>query len=79
MFRVRWKQSALNELASLWIVADTQQRRAFTQAAALIDTQLQIDSDNQGESRSDNRRIFFSHHLWESSFESSRNMLLYAC
>jgi hypothetical protein len=60
MFRVRWKQAAINELASLWMNADAEQRRAITQATDLIDRQLQVDPEIQGESRPRNRRILFA-------------------
>jgi plasmid stabilization system protein ParE len=60
MFRVRWKQSARNELASLWTNADSAQRRAITAAAHSIDQQLQTNPNNQGESRPNGRRVFFA-------------------
>ena len=60
MFRVRWKQSALNELASLWMAADSEQRRAISEATDLIDQQLEFDPDTLGESRPGNRRILFA-------------------
>jgi hypothetical protein len=59
MFRVRWTRSALNELASLWLAADSQQWQAITAAAQAIDQQLQSDPLNRGESRPNGRRIFF--------------------
>ena len=59
MFRVRWKRSALNELASLWMQADAEGRRAINTAANAVDQQLRSDPLNQGESRPQGRRIFF--------------------
>jgi hypothetical protein len=59
MFRVRWKQSALNELAALWMAADSEERRAITAATHRIDQLLRGDPDNQGESRPGGRRILF--------------------
>lgn len=43
MFRVRWKRSALNDLASLWTEVDSAQRQAITAASHLIDQQLLTD------------------------------------
>jgi hypothetical protein len=60
MFRVRWKKSALAELTSLWMGADSERRQAITEAAHQIDQQLQLNPDKQGESRPDGRRIFFA-------------------
>jgi hypothetical protein len=60
MFRVRWKQSVLKELASIWIAADAEQRRAITEATDLIDRQLQRNPGTAGESRPNYRRIFFA-------------------
>ncbi len=57
MFRVRWKRSALNELAALWTAADSQGRRAITAATDLIDRLLSADPANEGESRPNGRRI----------------------
>jgi hypothetical protein len=59
MFRVRWKQSALDELAALWMAADSEGRRAITAATHRIDQLLQGDPENQGESRPGGRRILF--------------------
>jgi hypothetical protein len=59
MFKVRWKQSALNELASLWIKENAEQRRAITAATDLIDRLLQVEPSVEGESRPHNRRILF--------------------
>jgi len=59
MFNIRWKQSALNELASLWMDASPEQRREITEAANMIDQILQVNPEEQGESRPNGRRIFF--------------------
>jgi hypothetical protein len=60
MYRVEWLQSALDDLAAVWLQADSALRQAITAASNLIDQQLQHDSQNQGESRSDGRRILFA-------------------
>ncbi len=59
MFRVVWLQEALNELAAVWIDADSTQRQAITAAAHAIDQLLELDPNNQGESRPHNQRILF--------------------
>jgi hypothetical protein len=60
MFRVRWEQTALNELATLWTDAESSLRQLVTVAASRIDRQLQTDPVAQSESRSGGRRILFS-------------------
>jgi hypothetical protein len=60
MFTVRWQQSALNELTVLWTEADSERRRAITQATHLLDQRLQSDPETLGESRPNNCRIFFA-------------------
>ena len=57
MFTVRWRRSALNELASLWTAADSARRQAITTASRAIDLELQRDPQEKGESRPEGRRI----------------------
>lgn len=59
MFTVRWTRSALNELAALWTQANSDLRQAITAATNQIDHALQQDPDGQGESRSEEERIWF--------------------
>jgi plasmid stabilization system protein ParE len=59
MFRVRWKKTARNDLASLWTEADSAMRQAITEAAHRIDQLLARTPEEQGESRPGNSRIFF--------------------
>lgn len=59
MFRVRWKQSALDALAAMWAAADSQLRRAITAAVHRIDQELRIDPASKGESRPNGRRVHF--------------------
>lgn len=59
MFRVRWKKVALDDLALIWLNADSPRRRLMTQAANVIDQLLRNDPDNQGESRPKGKRILF--------------------
>ena len=60
MFTVSWKKSALNELIALWVAADSEQRKAITEATNEIDRELKSDPRSKGESRPKNRRIFFA-------------------
>ena len=60
MSRVEWSQSALNELASVWMQADSAMRQAITAATNALDHQLQNDPEQQGESRNDTERILFT-------------------
>jgi len=57
MFQVVWLQSALDELAALWMQADSAGRRSITAATESIDQLLQTDPAEKGESRSQGRRI----------------------
>ncbi len=63
MFRVEWLQSALNELAAIWLKADSSTRDAVTVAARQIDRQLAARPEQQGESRTGGRRILFVYPL----------------
>jgi hypothetical protein len=60
MFKVVWKPGALQDLASLWTAATSDDRLAITQACNVIDSTLRRDPDNEGESRPNNERIFFA-------------------
>jgi hypothetical protein len=55
---VSWLPAAEQELANIWLAAED--RAAISQAAALLDRQLQNDPDAIGESRPDGRRIHFA-------------------
>jgi hypothetical protein len=59
MHRIRWKRSALNELAAMWVATDSPTRVAITAAAQGIDQLLQHDPENEGESRPNGRRVLF--------------------
>jgi hypothetical protein len=60
MYSVRWEDTALNELASLWTDADSPLRGLITSTVSQIDHQLQSDPFAQSESRSEGRRILFA-------------------
>jgi hypothetical protein len=59
MYHVLWRLSALNELAALWIGADSTLSEAITAATAAIDEDLRNSPDEVGESRPGNQRIAF--------------------
>jgi hypothetical protein len=63
MFQVVWLQSALNDLAALWVRADSVLRQAINAATNAIDQSLQDDPENLGESRSGETCVFFAHPL----------------
>lgn len=60
MFQVVWLQTALEELATVWALADSEGRKAFTAAAHNIDLRLKANPHEQGESRDEGERIFFA-------------------
>ena len=51
MFRVRWEETALNELTALWMQASSAMRQVITAATNRIDHQLQTDPLGPSESR----------------------------
>jgi hypothetical protein len=59
MFSVRWEETALNELADVWVRADAPLRQAITQATTEIDRQLARDPYAESESRDADRRVLF--------------------
>lgn len=63
MFRVRWAEAALDELAALWLQADSALRETITAAAHQIDQQLQANPYGLGESRPEGRRVLFFYPL----------------
>jgi hypothetical protein len=63
IYFVNWLQSALDELTEMWIKGDANLRKAITEASHRIDRALKKNPDEQGESRPDDVRIFFSHPL----------------
>jgi hypothetical protein len=63
MIEVIWLQQALDELATIWVQADSVVRQAITETAYVIDQELQSDPEGQGESRADGERVFFVYPL----------------
>ena len=60
MFRVAWLQTALNELAALWLKADTALRKSVTTVTHQVDLALKTAPLEQGESRANGRRLMFA-------------------
>jgi plasmid stabilization system protein ParE len=54
-FNVRWKRTAKDQLASIWITATD--RAAVTTAAQQIDALLETNPASRGESRSGSLRV----------------------
>lgn len=75
MFQVRWKRSALDELAALWTQADSAMRLAITRATNRIDQELRGDPENRGESRGTQERVYFEFPLG-IRFEVDRQLSL---
>jgi hypothetical protein len=59
MYTVRWKKTALSDLTSFWIQADSALRKAITQASHQIDKTLARDPENTGESRIHTDKVWF--------------------
>jgi hypothetical protein len=57
MYLVRWKKSALDRLAELWLEADD--RNKVTLAVEEIDRTLARSPSSAGESRSETTRVYF--------------------
>jgi hypothetical protein len=63
VFRVEWVPDALNDLASVWIGADSAQRRAINVATNAIDERLRSDPFGSSESRANDDRVLFEEPL----------------
>jgi hypothetical protein len=59
MHTVHWLQSALDELTDIWVQADSAVRYAITDASHQLESVLQKDPQNEGESRYGASRITF--------------------
>lgn len=58
-FLLEWKQTATDELAAIWVGADSPTRRKITVATNKVDSLLRSDPHQHGESRDADRRILF--------------------
>ena len=59
MHQVDWLKTSLDELAGIWLAADSEARTAIASATQEIDRLLQADPFNQGESREADQRVMF--------------------
>jgi hypothetical protein len=58
-YSVRWREEASDELASIWLQSESAERREITAAADAIDIALANRATECGESRDEQRRIFY--------------------
>lgn len=59
MYRVDWLESALDDLTTLWLAANSSLKASITAATHAMDQRLTADAPNEGESRPGGRRIMF--------------------
>jgi hypothetical protein len=59
MYFVHWLQSALDELSAMWVQADSELRKAITDASHRVEFILRNDPLDEGESRHGTSRITF--------------------
>ena len=57
MFTVTWTQSASDQLADIWLKADSPLRNEITSYVQLLDHHLRANADRLGESREQRVRI----------------------
>ncbi len=60
MFRVRWLQTAIDDMDALWANANPEQRGRIVEAVRQIDQALQSDPVAGSESREADVRILFA-------------------
>lgn len=58
-FILQWKQTATDELAAVWVSADSPTREKITVATCKVDNLLRSDPYECSESRDADRRILF--------------------
>jgi len=63
MYRLHWIQAALDELAAIWLAADSATRRAITGAVHSLEKELANNPNNVGESREVGERICLNYPL----------------
>jgi hypothetical protein len=71
MFQVIWHPSALNELANLWLTADSSLRKDIRESTNRIEAELRRRPTDIGESRSDDDRVYFDSPLGIVYYASS--------
>jgi hypothetical protein len=63
MFHVKWIQKALDELASIWVQAESSLRKSITASTNVLDAELRTDPFRQSESRDNEERVLFVYPL----------------
>lgn len=63
MYELEWLDSALNELAAVWMGADSAMRGEIRTALSKLESRLRRDPNSQGESREGDERVLFSEPL----------------
>lgn len=58
-FDLRWKKIARDELAQIWLDADSETRKQISRSCHLLEVDLRKNPLQVGESRPGNRRIGF--------------------
>ena len=61
MYHLHWTERADNDLAQLWLLADSHIRAALDAAVNEIDRRLGKDPFSEGESREEGERISFEY------------------
>lgn len=59
MHVVRWKREARDELTSIWLEANSEDRKRITQSCHFIESNLAYAPNDFGESRDGDRRVGF--------------------
>jgi plasmid stabilization system protein ParE len=60
---VEWTDYALDQLADIWVTITPAERDVIEQTVDAINARLAVDPSSVGESRADNRRVWFRHPL----------------
>jgi hypothetical protein len=60
MYSIDWLQTALDQLATIWMQADSGLRKSISRATNEIDSRLQLDPLGQSESRPGGRRVLIA-------------------
>lgn len=63
MYNVRWTSRADNELADVWMFADSRMRPAINAAVDEMNHRLEKDPLSEGESREQGKRVSFEYPL----------------
>jgi hypothetical protein len=60
MFQVEWLHEADEQLAAIWMRAESNERSAIVEATNTIDRELKTDPFRQSESRDEDRRVLYA-------------------